>query len=68
MEKYGNGTIVTRRGGRYSKSPTLEELGYDLSDGTEKTCRHCGKKQYQIVNNWLFNNCNRHQTEEKNRH
>ena len=65
MEKYRNGRIVTRRGGRFAKPPSLSDLGYELSNGKEKTCRHCGNKQNPIAKNWRCHECNRLQEEDE---
>ncbi|GEM_PF-3293910 len=63
MEKYRNGRVVVRRGGRFAKQPTLAALGFDLSDGKEKTCRHYGNKQNLISTNWRCQECKRFQEE-----
>ena len=54
MEKYKNGRVMNREGGRFAKRPTLEKQGYDISNGAEKVCAACGEKSRPIINTgWI---------------
>ena len=46
-----------RSGGKFAKTPNLKEQGYDVADGTIKTCAECGKQAYPIMNTWRCQEC-----------
>ena len=55
--KYANKRQVFRRGGRFSKPPTLADMGFPVADG-ERTCRHCGHKWWPVLETGTCPNCN----------
>ena len=48
IERYANKRRVFRRGGRFAKPPSLEQLGYPVAHG-EMTCADCGYKWLPIL-------------------
>jgi len=49
MERYANKRRLFRSGGRFSKAPTLEQLGYPVSDGGLRICNPCGEEWRPIL-------------------
>jgi predicted Zn-ribbon and HTH transcriptional regulator len=37
-----------RRGGRFSKAPSLEQMGFEVND-RERTCANCGENFFPVL-------------------
>lgn len=48
MERYSNKRAMFRRGGRFSKAPSLADLGYPVADGS-RICNACGEKWRPVL-------------------
>lgn len=65
MSKYANGRLMFRRAGRFSRPPSLEQLGYPINkDGAEFTCPACGEKCRPVLLTWNCT-CGAHNDERK---
>ena len=47
--KYANGRLVHRKGGRFVRPPSLEQMGFAVNKGGELTCRKCGGKSIPVL-------------------
>lgn len=57
-EKYRNGRMIHRQAGKFAKAPSLEQLGFAISDGKLLACRHCGERCRPILaTGWICSNC-----------
>jgi len=48
MERYTNKRRLFRHNGRFSKPPSLEQMGYPVAH-SEMTCANCGHKWFPIL-------------------
>ena len=49
MERYSNKRAMFRRGGRFSRAPSLADLGYPVSDGGIRICNACGEEWRPVL-------------------
>lgn len=56
MERYSNKRTMYRSGGRFTKAPSLEALGFPVAHG-EMQCEQCGYRCYPLVKTWICSKC-----------
>jgi len=55
-ERYANKRMMFRKGGKFSKAPSLERMGFDVNKA-EQTCANCGHKWFPVLATGLCPQC-----------
>lgn len=56
-ERYANKRQLFRRGGRFTKPPTLEQMGVVLDDGELRKCGNCGFEWHPFLQDCVCPKC-----------
>lgn len=48
-DRYPNKRLRSRKSGRFAKAPSLEQMGFDVNDGTVHECAHCGERWIPLL-------------------